>query len=978
MAGGNAPASRRHVYNIGQSGPSDAALGIVPMVTNHAKHVRSNRDDDSRRTTAANNNYSSLRSLDLLKAFESAAFGLLCNTSCKGNCGSPSAQSGSQCYCDEACEHIGDCCLDYEAACLHGPKVTSDNYVEIVRGRNTLPLECFAFQDANFHEYNITIVSVCGQKASSKHISHSHMLCECSSVKNRNLSTELPVMFRGVIYRNKYCAICNNPGADVASAAESNVTFYCGRNSSVAYEIWQHTGVGAFISYAIDSCRLLVNAPDNLKNDLTRYSCRRGHSPSGWCDARESNMTFDSEYMAAMCRSYRADIGYRVKGVRYKNPHCAMCKDATWSEFPVCLSGSTQVDSPIPVIRHLPYFNLLLDITEETSLVYDGKVLCPTDTLHDYTRDVCVTPTCPPGHVSMDNKTYCVKLNARVEQIFTRRKRSTVSIVITLQTSANIGVHELEHVSLALHDVWCKVAGSVVHDVWNNVDCLALHKHSLKRLDVRKWNGGNTTCFVHRIPNVHLQQVISRVQSFRHEMFHVFGRSNVTTIKDIVVLNHDINATFTKCSGGTVRIRKRLVFVGYHFPDDDGFPSTFFVVNTSQTYNVTEVPIAIAWHVDTPDSWTESSSSVVCEPKLLTCETVMLDEGLFLDLGRSIILFHGLSVEKNVSERDVLRLTSKAIVVCVSSLQRKTGWRRKSNATGIGVLTILARTANIVSMSCLVFTALTYSLFPSLRKGPGTSVVNLTSALFLAQLSFHVHASFLPYRAACTVVAVFQHYVWLVAFLWMNVLGYDISCNFTKLNPSADPAHSTRLRYYLVYAWASPAIFVTACLGIDHATEKSFFYGQDTRCRLGGGTFYLYYFVTPASLVISANIIFFFRTIVALRSATSIGNLARNTRQQRNTFVVYVRLTSLMGVTWLLYFLGSIEALEFLTFTFALCNLTQGIFICFSFSLTPTVRQLWRSRFFISCESNSDNDSVQRMTDSCNPSTRSSVETTRL
>lgn len=968
----------------GDTTSHDTPGSVTSAVINHVKHIRSNNEDASRSVGGVSENYTSTRTHNALKSLESAFYDSVCNTTCRGNCGGLSPVNGSQCYCDAACAQLGDCCLDYEAACLSGPNVTRDNYVDIVRSRKTLQLECVAFQDNPFSEYNITVVTVCGQNTTGRLVYRERILCERSSTEIRNLSTELPVMFHGVIYRNKYCAICNNPGVDLAGMVEANVSIYCGSNSSTAYDNWQRNGVDAFVKYAIDACNLFINMSYfyNLKLDLFRYSCDLRHFASSPCDAGKSNSTFDLEYLASTCRAYRAEVVYLSGRIWYRNPHCALCSGAAWSEVPVCLPGPIPTTIPLPVFPEVPSFNLLFDPIEDPRLMYDGKIMCPVGTWHDHTRDTCVTPTCPPGHVSLDNKTYCVKLNVSVEQIFSRRTAATVSIVAILQTPPNVGTRQLEQISQLLYDMWNRVEKQMFFDGWHNADCLELYEHSLKRFDIRKWNeeNDNLTCFVYQILNIHLRQVIPYMDSFRNKFSDVLNETNTFTVKKIVLLNHDINDALHSCSDGTARIRKYLVFPGYEFPGA-GFPSTFLVVNTSQVYDVSEVPVVMTWHVDMSgsSSWIESRASIVCEPDILTCKTVTLDDGLYLDHGHSLLLFHGLSVERNVSEKDVLRVTPRTIVVCVSSLKTKRVWRHKDNGTRMNVLIVLASTANIVSMTCLVYTTLTYSLFPSLRKGPGSSVVNLTTALFLAQLSFHVHALFLPYSMACTAVAVFQHYIWLAAFLWMNVLGFDISGNFTKLPlPSSDPEHWTRLRYYLLYAWGSPAVFVAACLGIDHATEKAFFYGQETCCKLGGGNFYLYYFVAPASVIISANIIFFFRTIVALRSAVLIGNQARNTQQQRNTFVIYVRLASLMGVTWLVYFLGSIEALEFLAFTFVLCNLTQGIFICFSFSLTPTVRQLWRRRFS-SCESNSEHNYYSpRIQVASNPSVRSSLETTHL
>ena len=49
-----------------------------------------------------------------------------------------------------------------------------------------------------------------------------------------------------------------------------------------------------------------------------------------------------------------------------------------------------------------------------------------------------------------------------------------------------------------------------------------------------------------------------------------------------------------------------------------------------------------------------------------------------------------------------------------------------------------------------------------------------------------------------------------------------------------------------------------------------------------------------------------------------------------------------LGFTWLFGYLAMVDILHFLWYPFILCNTCQGVFICVSFSLTPTVRGLWR------------------------------------
>ena len=93
-----------------------------------------------------------------------------------------------------------------------------------------------------------------------------------------------------------------------------------------------------------------------------------------------------------------------------------------------------------------------------------------------------------------------------------------------------------------------------------------------------------------------------------------------------------------------------------------------------------------------------------------------------------------------------------------------------------GVVSIVCSSLSLVAV---LLTFVTYCCFPSLRTLPGKCVMSLTISLFFAQLLFSV--STLPTRIPmmCLLFSVFQHYCWLAAFAWMNVLSISICLSFS-------------------------------------------------------------------------------------------------------------------------------------------------------------------------------------------------------
>ena len=189
----------------------------------------------------------------------------------------------------------------------------------------------------------------------------------------------------------------------------------------------------------------------------------------------------------------------------------------------------------------------------------------------------------------------------------------------------------------------------------------------------------------------------------------------------------------------------------------------------------------------------------------------------------------------------------------LSNLTGILGDNHDSKAADPTVQNILTLIGNTLSMTCLVGTMITYCMFKEIRTRAGKCIMNLCKALFFAQLSFQMSRTFMSYREVCVAVAVFQHYTWLVSFLWMNVLAYDTSCAFVDLKQSNGVRDTSSLRCFAVYAWGLPAVFVAVCLGIDFGTKLPFSYGNKMICWISGHRAIEYYFATLLAVVITAN-----------------------------------------------------------------------------------------------------------------------------
>ena len=839
---------------------------------------------------------------------------LLNETFCKNRCGLRDDFSFS-CYCDSACIELGDCCLDYEAVCLSGPKLTRDNYTAILQRRPPLAVKCTVLPQL-FRD-TIMTVSSCNQKTSNETFIVD--LCERTTLMNKTLTTELPAMFRGVIYRNKYCAICNNPGEDLSDLLLADIVFDCAGTTGLAYDQWHPYTQYSKYDQAVAKCILTFDVLHLLKDseDADRYACSDNTEV---CNVELTDPRFDFVYLRAMCQKYRAKVMNLYTLMYYSNPHCAMC------------GGEKDESEVITALFHrgypFPFFSRMVAVSHQAINTLNH---CKKCSVFDYATGECSTLTCPPGHVTLRDRR-CARLNVTVPQMLANRDVRTYVVVSTENKEFGASDHKRVIKDICIdNDVYA--ARPVIH-----LPCSAF----------KSWNNWGKVftklsfCWIMEVRSGSVFNVVASVSLFASKQYSPIRFPSFYNSKqiDIFVFNLDSNFETGACAAGTPRIRHDVVFPSGSLADNM-LPSTFIVLNTTHVYDVTETPILMSWQYNVSDgSWTENWTVVVCEPDIFSCDTVTFQAADYVEGDESFLLFGGTSQQVNIHESNVVRLNSSAIALCAALLHDATG----THETGRFVTGVLTLIGNILSMMCLVFTMATYYTFDQLRTRVGKCIMNLCLALLFAQLSFQVSNAFLPYREACIAVAVVQHYTWLAAFLWMNVLAFDMSCTFADCKSSDGVQNASRLYAFVVYAWGVPAIFIAVCLVLDFCTDLPISYGDKTMCWIVGPRAIVYYFAAPVATVLTANVVMFVRTVVAIKRAITAGSSARQPNEQRRTFVIYMRLTSLMGFTWLFGFLANVDVLSFLSYPYIVCNTCQGVFICVSFTLSQTVRRLWWDR----------------------------------
>ena len=258
---------------------------------------------------------------------------------------------------------------------------------------------------------------------------------------------------------------------------------------------------------------------------------------------------------------------------------------------------------------------------------------------------------------------------------------------------------------------------------------------------------------------------------------------------------------------------------------------------------------------------------------------------------------------------------------------------------------IVSFIGQIISLTALAVNFLTYMLFPSLRNLPGKCIMNLVFALFVAHLLFIVGVGQTGDRKVCTAVAMVMHYCFLASFFWMNGLAFELWRTFTRSEMRHNEKGTKKFLFYAFYSWVSPALIVAIGATGDVLYTHSQFvpgYGKGV-CWLTNGSGLLLFFALPMGILLLLNLLLYCFVIKSLAKTSKSTALVRpNNDGNKRLFLIYVKLTTIMGFTWIFGFAATFADLPVLWYIFVVLNTLQGLFICLAFVCTKNVFKLFR------------------------------------
>ncbi|KAK3700068.1 hypothetical protein QZH41_004362 [Actinostola sp. cb2023] len=286
--------------------------------------------------------------------------------------------------------------------------------------------------------------------------------------------------------------------------------------------------------------------------------------------------------------------------------------------------------------------------------------------------------------------------------------------------------------------------------------------------------------------------------------------------------------------------------------------------------------------------------------------------------------------------------TNGTVMICTDFTRSYKQYKKETwNDTPLIILTYIGFS---ISILCLVFVLVIYSLFPTLRTIPGINLMNLSSALLVAHVLWLAGSGLTIPGKGCTAIAVVLHYSFLASFMWMSIMAFDTWRAFSnkscRSSRNDKQGKRRRIAFTMAIGWIPLVIFLSVFVGLDQSNVVAIRYGGEKGCWINNSWANLYFFAIPVAVSLVWNLVFFSLVVRSIKKVREQSQMVTSQHQARRDSTVYARIAALMGFTWVFGFVAPFTSL-YLMYPFVILNTLQGLFIAVAFCFTRRVRLLY-------------------------------------
>ena len=254
----------------------------------------------------------------------------------------------------------------------------------------------------------------------------------------------------------------------------------------------------------------------------------------------------------------------------------------------------------------------------------------------------------------------------------------------------------------------------------------------------------------------------------------------------------------------------------------------------------------------------------------------------------------------------------------------------------------------LLSIISLIALLVVYSLFSPLRNLPGKNLMLFSAVLALSQIMWLLVDNKINFLSStpCGVKAFIMQYFFIAPFSCSTSIAFHSSLTFRNI-AKGKFTHSSEKRFffYALYSLGLPFPFLLTSWVLYHyaiLTVTEYYYSRHDCWFKHGISLYIACYI-PAFTMLLLNIVLFFKTTMFLGHCTKERRkLAEKTgAPTRIQIGIYLRLSSVMGITWLFaVFLVIFPDVIVFQYLYVFFTSLQGFYIGLSFLFTDNVKKI--------------------------------------
>ena len=836
------------------------------------------------------------------------------NYSCVGYCGkSVKYAKNHVCGCDQSCLYLGDCCFDYLYHCRnHSDLNVALRMQGYFRKRFKNKTKCTSIdviisrseEVFEFSHIVIPLVARCPRKADPD------ISDKC--VQNSTFPLLQPILVhrRGVIYANIHCAICNGVRTGEAKALERDI---------INVPIDELAKRNSLSTEKQGNLRFVYHMPGIYESLQQRAKVLCAHQRCGKDDGDCLDNQFKEE-----CMAYNAP--YTVTGddiaiERYRNEACFHCVHVTSnSSSPKCAPSILCLAVGSSSLIALHRWTTLFDFTGRKFGYIDDRHVSTAGNLPS-----CSEPICQKDYVLINGS--CLQCIGKTPDSLTFVKAESCLLLLVFRSDnpvENFKRHKHNNLDISL-SMNCSM---LLNGLRNIKPLYSSHRRGMGS-SIR-----NVPCILLSLPYMGVRDYIDALGS-------------VDIVREIIpgipypfyaafLLNFDPKFGITCGKGDVVSTEIRAIELRNglevfmqdveQFPFDNNHTPVVLEMTITKPQEAMKL-----WKISCLENKLEFNCTSLASNSISNCPKI---EVPFIMNGKN----SSVSINSQaLSPSEYLVTGNKTILIC----QKRCKIMQSNMRVKVPALAIVTSVCYSISILGLLVTFLIYLRTPSLRTIPGLMLMNLMLALLFAQAGYIMSSFglFLDNTVGCQLLGATQHYFWLTSFAWMACISFDVfrCLQCSQLLATASP----KARYYKMAfsCWCVPILLPVSTICLDVLGIVHVGYGGRHVCWLINYQSVLYLFAIPVLTIVLFNAVMFLACVKTIRDISNNAAYVGRQVDGKERLMQCVKISSLMGLSWLFGILPNIVDKPELWYVFTLCNAFQGVHIFVAFGLSRRVRQ---------------------------------------